>query len=75
MLKEASKAAIEAFWEGEVEIILEEEFYESWLKHNEVDGGDNTDVLPKYQQENDAEKRRPWNKQRVEFKTKNELLL
>ena len=46
-----SNATIEIVAEEEVEKMTEEEAYESWLKHNEADGGDNTHVVAKFQQE------------------------
>ncbi len=46
-----SEATIEIVAEEEVEKVTEEEAYESWLKHNEADGGDNANVVADFQQE------------------------
>ena len=48
-LKDAAKATVEIVQEEEVQKMTEEEAYESWLKHNQAEGGDNTNVEPEYQ--------------------------
>lgn len=41
-IADASKAAVEIVQEEDVQKMTEEEAYDSWLKHNEAEGGDNT---------------------------------
>lgn len=50
-VKDGVSATIEIVEEEEVAKMTEEEAYESWLKHNEAEGGDNTNVEPDYQEE------------------------
>mmetsp|Transcript_25211 Transcript_25211/g.51659 ORF Transcript_25211/g.51659 Transcript_25211/m.51659 type:complete len:211 (-) Transcript_25211:212-844(-) len=45
----ASTCTIEIVREEDVEKMTEEEAYESWLKHNQAEGGDNTNVAPDYE--------------------------
>jgi hypothetical protein len=47
-IQDASKATIEIVQEEEVQKMTEEEAYETWLKHNQADGGDNTNVVPEF---------------------------
>lgn len=46
-----SDATIEIVAEEEVEKMTEEEAYNSWLKHNEADGGDNVNVVAEFHAE------------------------
>ncbi len=46
-----SGATIEIVAAEEVEKMAEEEAYDSWLKHNEADGGDNADVVAEFHSE------------------------
>lgn len=50
-----SNATIEIVEEEQVAKMTEEEAYESWLKHNEAEGGDNTNVVPDYEGKKEAE--------------------
>eukprot|EP00531_Pseudo-nitzschia_arenysensis_P003282 CAMPEP_0116149882 /NCGR_PEP_ID=MMETSP0329-20121206/19221_1 /TAXON_ID=697910 /ORGANISM="Pseudo-nitzschia arenysensis, Strain B593" /LENGTH=120 /DNA_ID=CAMNT_0003646299 /DNA_START=92 /DNA_END=454 /DNA_ORIENTATION=+ len=50
-VEDGAAAAIEIVEEEEVAKMTEEEAYESWLKHNEAEGGDNANVEPEYQEE------------------------
>ena len=47
-------ATIEIVEEEQVAKMTEEEAYESWLKHNEAEGGDNTNVVPDYEEKTEA---------------------
>ena len=49
-IKDFTKATIEIVQDEDIEKMTEEEAYESWLKHNKAEGGDNTLVVPEFVQ-------------------------
>merc|ERR1712194_501789 len=48
-IQDGAKAVIEIVQDDDVKKLTEEEAYDSWLKPNESEGGDNTLVVPDFQ--------------------------